>query len=157
MISSASICAIRSIIFTVAILTLAGCGSTQEHRARQYSTAFGKLDAPAQERALSGGIAIGDSREAVYIALGVPQGQSKIDNVEVWEYVARPVPSETPFTDGSTQYYLTPNSGAWSPKWNDNSGYLYLEFEDGVLDLFDYQENGYPLKMQPSAVINLPG
>ncbi|WP_309380389.1 hypothetical protein [Cerasicoccus frondis] len=138
------------------LVFLCGCDSTQAHRARQYSEAFGGLDAGAQKRALDGGIAIGDSRQAVYIALGAPQAQSKVENVETWEYTARPMPSETPFTDGSEQYYLTPNSGAWSPDWADNSGYLYLEFVDGRLDLWDYQKAGYQLKMQHGSEIRLP-
>lgn len=135
---------------------LTGCGSTQEHRARQYSTAFGELPPEAQERALSGGISKGDSREAVYIALGPPQAQQRIDYVEVWEYNARPVPAETPFTDGSVKRFITPSSSDWSPRWDGKSGYLAVEFVDGKVDLWDYQEDGYPLNIRQGQAIILP-
>ncbi len=145
-------------LIAIALLTalLAGCGSTQEHRARQYSTAFGQLSPEAQQRALSGGITQGDSREAVYIALGPPQGQMRLAGIEVWEYTARPIPPETPFTDGSIERFLTPSSSDWSPLWADKSGYLSLEFENGCLDTWDYVEDGYQLNIQRGQEIILP-
>ncbi|WP_309398140.1 hypothetical protein [Cerasicoccus maritimus] len=148
--------AIRSFIIVGVVTMLAGCGSTQEHRARQYSEAYGRLSPAEQERALAGGISQGDSMQAVYIALGSPQAHRKIENITIWEYTARPVPAETPFTDSATEYFITPNSGAWSPQWNDNSGYLYMEFEDGKLDLWDFQEAGFSFKMQHGGEIKMP-
>lgn len=146
----------RLLTMGVLLALLAGCGSTQEHRARQYSTAFGGLSTEAQERALSGGITRGDSREAVYIALGPPQSQQRIGDVEVWEYNARPIPPETPFTDGSVERYLTPSSTEWTPRWDGKSGYLALEFVDGQLDAWDYQEDGYELNLRRGQQILLP-
>jgi len=146
----------RLAMIAIFALALAGCGSTQEHRARQYSNAFGQLPKEQQARVLEGGISLGDSREAVYIALGPPQAQQRVENVEVWEYNARPIPAKTPFTDGSTKHYLTPTSDAWQPRWDGKSGYLALEFEDGVLDAWDYQDDGYPLQIQPGQRLILP-
>ncbi|GHB92897.1 hypothetical protein [Cerasicoccus arenae] len=147
----------RTLIFCTWIaLVLSGCGSTQEHRARQYSEAYGLLSTETQQRLLTGGIQQGDSRQAVYIALGPPQVQSWIADIEIWEYNARPVPAETPFHDGTVEQFVTPSSGAWSPSWSNKSGYLSLEFDDGKLSLWNYEEDGYPLTMKPGQSIVLP-
>lgn len=138
-------------------LSFVGCGSTSEHRARQYSTAFGALPDEAQQRALAGGITLGDSREAVYIALGPPQGQMIADNVELWEYNARPLPAESPFTSGQVEYYITPSSQDWSFDWSGQDGYLSLEFEDGVLDKWDYTEGGFQIPVRTQKILLPPG
>ncbi|MGE9297030.1 MAG: hypothetical protein ACQKBV_12155, partial [Puniceicoccales bacterium] len=138
------------------LVALAGCGSTQEHRARQYSHAFGQLPPAQQSRVLDGVIALGDSREAIYIALGPPQAQRFIADVEIWEYMARPIPSETPFTSGEMGRFITPNSGDWKSGWSGKPGYLAVEFENGVATLWDYMDEGYAFSMKPGQRIVLP-
>lgn len=63
-----------------------GCGSVQDHRARQFSSHFSTLSASTQNRLLGAQIHIGDSSTSVYIALGTPQ--YTIDNSdESWQWI----------------------------------------------------------------------
>jgi hypothetical protein len=54
------------------VFGLVGCGTVQEHRARQYSRDFTALPPSTQERLRRATIARGDGPRAVYIALGSP-------------------------------------------------------------------------------------
>jgi hypothetical protein len=68
-----------SIFFSAALTALAGfffagCNSF-EHRAEQKSETFNSLDEATQQRLKSGNIAIGDTPDMVYIALGVPDAK----------------------------------------------------------------------------------
>lgn len=55
-----------------ALLGLTACGTTQDHRARQYSEAAAQLPDGVRAQVLAGRVAVGMSPEAVYIALGAP-------------------------------------------------------------------------------------
>jgi len=149
---------IRSFLTLLALLALVGlggCGSTQEHRARQYSGAFGAMPEAQQQRVLRGTIAEGDSRKAVYIALGPPQAQRFVAGIEIWEYLAKKAPAATAFTSGDEDRFITPNSDEWKTTGR-NPGYLAIEFEDDHLSLWDYAEEGYELSVRPNQRIVLP-
>jgi len=135
---------------------LAGCGSTQEHRARQYSQAFAAMSPSQQDRVLEGVIATGDSRKAVYIALGPPQAQRFIAHIEVWEYLAREVPGDSGSNGENQARFITPNSDEWKSVWGGNPGYLVIEFDQDAVDVWDYDAEGYALKLQPGQRIVLP-
>lgn len=55
-------------------LFFAGCNGF-EHRAEQKSATFNALDDATQQRLKSGNIAVGDTPDMVYIALGVPDAK----------------------------------------------------------------------------------
>lgn len=52
---------------------LAGCGSVQQHRARQWQREFHQFPKEGQARLLTGHFRKGDSSLALYIALGQPR------------------------------------------------------------------------------------
>lgn len=144
-----------ALLLLAAGLVSFGCGSTREHRARQYSQVFQAMPSENQARALKGEIALGDSRELVYIALGPPQAQRIIAGIEIWEYQA--TPAEPDWTrEQPTGIFTTPTSGAFGAPLDDRPGHLELEFEDGTLTVWDYQAVGYPLTPARGQPIALP-
>ncbi|MEO0794877.1 MAG: hypothetical protein AAFX93_06935 [Verrucomicrobiota bacterium] len=143
---------LRFALTCLAILALAGCGTTHEHRARQYSHAYNGLPEGDQARLLRGEICAGDSREAVYIALGPPQAQYQIADIEVWEYNAKQYPA----TDENSGRFVTPSSGQWAAAWESTNGHLSIEFEDNKISLWDFQSVGYPLPASQRQTIRLP-
>src|ERR1700712_4717649 len=54
-----------------AVALLSGC-DTFSNRAEQKATVFNSLDANTQDRLHKGMIAVGDTKDMVYIALGIP-------------------------------------------------------------------------------------
>ena len=54
-----------------------GCGTTQDHRSRQYSRDFRELPEEQQTDVLLGRVRLGMSPEAVYVALGAPLSQGQ--------------------------------------------------------------------------------
>ncbi|MEI6861671.1 MAG: hypothetical protein WCL04_05400 [Verrucomicrobiota bacterium] len=73
----------------VSTLLLSGC-TTFEKRAEEKSTVFAALDEPARARLKAGKIALGDTADMVYMALGLPgetHDQVSADgNAVVWIY-----------------------------------------------------------------------
>lgn len=80
---------LRGIGLILLLMTVA-C-STQSHRARQYSGFFDSYSEEEQQRLLAGRVALGDTREMVYIALGSPLRQVRLGEIEDarerWEYL----------------------------------------------------------------------
>ena len=78
-----------SLVLAGAALLLAGC-NTFNSRARQMSAVYDNLPATDQQRLQRGGIAIGDSPEMVYIALGNPDERRDITTADgthtTWVY-----------------------------------------------------------------------
>jgi len=71
-------------------LLLSGC-ATQPHRARQEQQWFNQQEPAKQARLLEGKVETGDSRRAVYVALGTPALKSSVpvstsDHWERWVY-----------------------------------------------------------------------
>lgn len=64
-----------SLIVVIATLLLAGC-NTFESRSKEKSAVFDSLDASTQQRLKKGELAIGDTADLVYIALGNPDERS---------------------------------------------------------------------------------
>src|SRR5476651_2705474 len=73
----------------LALLALAGC-STFERRAQEKSAAFAALDASTQARLKDGHLALGDTADMAYIALGEPDEKHDQVSAEgtavVWVY-----------------------------------------------------------------------
>lgn len=69
---------------------LVGCGSVQEHRARQHSPAFAALEHGEQQIARVGDIQKGMNPVGVYVALGTPEHAERVDENSVrWIYFGR--------------------------------------------------------------------
>ena len=76
------------------VLFMLGCGSTQDHRARQYSKDFNLLSVDEKALVKRGYVRLGMSPQAVYIALGAPlknggdMSMPDVDplNLERWYY-----------------------------------------------------------------------
>jgi hypothetical protein len=79
------------------LLFLAGCGTVQEHRARQFQTLFAALSPDVQSAALGGGLEEGWDEVAVYVSLGTPEFAIRMDERTVlWTYWGvRPSADET--------------------------------------------------------------
>ena len=54
-----------------------GCGTTQDHRSRQYSRVFRNFSAQDQVDVLQGRVRLEMAPEAVYVALGAPLSQGR--------------------------------------------------------------------------------
>jgi hypothetical protein len=63
------------LLATAAALLLAGC-STFESRSKEKAAVFNSLDTSTQQRLKKGEIALGDTAEMVYLALGNPDERS---------------------------------------------------------------------------------
>ncbi|MCC5807348.1 MAG: hypothetical protein JJU00_13575 [Opitutales bacterium] len=91
---------VLSAALPAAALLLAACGTVQEHRARQFATAFEEFPAAKQETVLHAGIEEGWSPVAVYIALGTPEHAERLDDRTVqwiyWGYRHEPVEITVP-------------------------------------------------------------
>jgi len=68
-------CKIPSLIVVAATLLFAGC-NTFESRSKEKSAVFNSLDSSTQQRLKKGELAIGDTADLVYIALGSPDERS---------------------------------------------------------------------------------
>lgn len=86
--------------FALGLLVLGLCWltacATPPHRARQYQQAFDAMPVETQLRVSRGVIRVGDTREAVYIAMGEPQNrETRVNEGGVhedhWIYVGRPL------------------------------------------------------------------
>lgn len=72
-----------------------GCGTTQQHRIRQYSQEFQSMLPPIQEKILQGIIEPGYSPLQVYLALGPPNRSSRffpppVQPGDQWTYLGIP-------------------------------------------------------------------
>lgn len=73
----------------LSLLLFAGCGTTQEHRVRQYKSTFSNYNEGLKADLRAGIVKTGYTRTMVYIALGEPlahtAGVDKM-NASLWEY-----------------------------------------------------------------------
>ena len=118
------------------MLGLSGCATTQEHRARQYSSTFGALPESAQKISLSGGVSIGMTPVEVYVALGAPlkmgksmamPGVSKRGS-DWWFYIGGMSEETGRLRDEVIRFrsqFFSPTSLATIPE------YLTIQFKDG--------------------------
>ena len=78
---------VSAVGLAAALILLAACGTVQEHRARQFSSAFDMFSAEKRESVLHAGIKEGWGPVAVYIALGTPEHAERVDDRTVqWIY-----------------------------------------------------------------------
>ncbi len=138
----------------VLLFAFAGC-STFQSRAKQKAAVFNTLDAATQARLESGEIRVGDTMDAVYIALGFPdekrvQTTAKEQNA-VWIYNrywqeyrgdafqrSRPVAIKDPST-GATKIYYEP---VYRPIYeNRTQERLRVTFKDGQVSVIDQAKN----------------
>lgn len=78
---------VLALVLCLAPLFSSGCGSVQEHRARQHRSAFQAFPSALQNRVLEAGIEEGWSPVAVYISLGTPETAERLDARTVeWTY-----------------------------------------------------------------------
>ncbi|MFT3829973.1 MAG: hypothetical protein QM691_09745 [Opitutaceae bacterium] len=77
------------LFFCGALVALAGCSTTAD-RIRQKSEVFASLPATDQERLRKGMVAVGDTPDMVYIAIGEPTRRTQITTTQgsrsVWTY-----------------------------------------------------------------------
>lgn len=148
------------LLIVLPIAGFTGCTATT-HRARQYSGAFDALNEGAQARALAGQIAVGDSRDHVYVALGEPlhraQGENHGTPTLHWYYLGQPViprgttgPDSDP-TEAERAWpaiqFLSTNEMIWANPFGDK-GYLELEVRfdgDTVAALTTRSQRDQPL------------
>lgn len=122
-----------------------GCALTfspPEHRAQQYSTAFGSYPAQTQERLRAAAIATGDDRTAVYIALGNPHKRrmgygrdattGALVLLEYWDY------SGYPTLEREGQFVTLNNGGFASPLADQSYGKVTVEFADARVRSYVY-------------------
>ncbi len=73
-----------------ALLLLAGCGTTQDHRVRVYTRDFNALDVERQEMIREGRIDTGFNSRMVYMALGEPRDSRREPAIRgervIWTY-----------------------------------------------------------------------
>lgn len=75
------------ILCLLACASLAGCGTVQEHRARQYSVDFAKEQADMRQEAVAGEVLVGMRPVSVYVALGTPEhAEREGEDVFWWVY-----------------------------------------------------------------------
>lgn len=84
---------VRYVALAAMALALSGCMTAAERRAeriQQNQVVFMRLDAATQSRVSQGLIAIGDTTDAVWLALGSPNSKTSDitaeSSVEVWQY-----------------------------------------------------------------------
>ncbi|MDX2109556.1 MAG: hypothetical protein SFY80_04870 [Verrucomicrobiota bacterium] len=109
---------LRISLSALLLLALAGCGSVQEHRIRQYSTIYATYDAPTQERIRLGVVQPGFTERMVYIALGTPKSIEETTPGEaVWTYYGYPI--SVTLADGTNATAYRTNAdlviGGWDP------------------------------------------
>ncbi|GAB4278875.1 MAG TPA: hypothetical protein DIU37_06585 [Opitutae bacterium] len=119
-------------ILSVCILSTS-C-ATQPHRARQLSESFQKLPSEAQARVLKGEIALGDSPEAVYFALGTPSSIEVINTTEhphpVWSYHGKLETVELPNGEMAERFQPTTDM-VFIPPWGGSKACsLNVEFQN---------------------------
>lgn len=78
--------------FCALIFLLAGCGTTREHRIRQYASVFASLPASAQEEVRTGVVQPGQLPVQVYLIHGPPDRNTRYVVPEVnpgdqWTYL----------------------------------------------------------------------
>ena len=136
------------------LLALTGC-STFQSRAKQKAAVFNTLDVATQARLESGEIRVGDTMDAVYIALGSPdekrdQTTAKERNT-VWIYNhywqeyrgdyfqgSRPVAIKNPSTGATTIYY----EPVYRPVYeNRTQERLRVTFKDGQVSVIEQAKN----------------
>ncbi|MCC5835160.1 MAG: hypothetical protein JJU20_10535 [Opitutales bacterium] len=64
--------------------SLCGCGTVQEHRARQYSVDFATERADFKAEAVAGELLLGMRPVSVYVALGTPEHAVRVDEDGFW-------------------------------------------------------------------------
>ena len=139
---------------------LSGCDTTQEHRARQYSQAYNALPEDMQQRSISGQVQIGDTPQAVYIAMGTPQKIETIkrpDGVyeDYWIYLGKPAPKTEALPTGKHQY-ITVNDFIWSNPFDRSATQrIAVVFLGDYLERIEIQNSdGKPLNLAfPSIVL----
>ena len=71
-------------------ILLAGCQSPRSARIQEKSALYSTFDANTQKRIADGIVAIGDSADAVYMALGKPSSiqvrEASAGRLETWSY-----------------------------------------------------------------------
>lgn len=90
-----------------------GCGTTQEHRIRQYPRMFEAMPPQTQQQIRQGRVEPGFSPLQVYLALGPPNGSSHyapppVQPGDQWTYLGRP--KQTGFQT-SYDWAILPNQG----------------------------------------------
>jgi len=82
----------KSLLLLIFTLLMAGCGSTREHRIRQFSMAFEAMEPEERDRIREGRIEKGFSPLQVYLALGPPNRSGEfrpppVDPGDRWFYM----------------------------------------------------------------------
>ncbi|MBP7141126.1 MAG: hypothetical protein KBA71_04420 [Opitutaceae bacterium] len=79
-----------ALVATLLGLGITGCQSPRTTRIQEKSALYSKFDAPTQKRIAEGIVAIGDSDDVVYIALGKPTSiqthNTPAGQIETWTY-----------------------------------------------------------------------
>lgn len=118
---------------TALLLLLTACGTVQEHRARQLDADFAALEPATRERLLRGDTRIGDTPEAVYIALGTP-AYTTTDNSGAWRWIywGTPRTAGTPRAEAAVPAFHT-RAEFRLPKPGEQRRELQLSFRENVL------------------------
>lgn len=149
----------------VCLLWLVGC-ATQPHRARQYSSAFDRLEPEQQQRLLRGAVSLGDTREMVYIALGAPLQQIKVvdadagKSLERWKFLGflKTNPEAEAGSDSSYVLYRTTNDFiVQNPFRRNELQVLVVDFEaESVVALAEETLAENPFMYQRPGSMTLP-
>jgi hypothetical protein len=109
---------VRVLMVLGAAVGLGGCSTNiPTHRSHQYSEAVGSWDEATKTRVLDQHIQLGDTREMVYVALGMPLTPPVMTNDlpprERWEYLV--FETTPPFPKGADGKPLAMESSAQQP------------------------------------------
>lgn len=137
---------------------LAGCDSTQAHRARQYSAAYSALPQETQRRSIAGMIKVGDPKEAVYVAMGAPQRTEQHYNLggiveSHWIYVGSAKPESILLTEDN-HHYETVNDLRWShPLGNENDRHIRVVLIGDKVDRIEAEATGDPANLVAPLIV----
>ncbi len=122
------------LFFTLLVVLLTGC-STVDRRIQQKSATFNSLDGQTQARLKQGAVAIGDTADMVYIAIGQPDrmhdSSTTSGHSQTWIYTFRWQDYEgSRFIGHRRETYYNPRTKSWQIYYEPVRAEVYRDREE---------------------------